>query len=197
MTKQYHRGALLLRAVWLAAMQQEFEAAGASRISLHCDAWWRVKADLLPPLPLDLAQCPVCARSLDFSRNSIVCRNPVCASQPGFPCISGRPVLIDFARSVIDRDALLATEGTTTVLRHRRVGIVAAAAANWAGLQPQVELPDAPPKPTTILHAERLTHLFRLLTNGAITCRIIGAVGPFAKAFCHGGPPDAPELQLN
>jgi SAM-dependent methyltransferase len=78
----------------------------------------------LPPLPLDLCQCPVCAGSLDFSGNPIVCCNPDCASQPGgFPYVGGRPVLIDFARSVIDRDALLATDGTTVVRRHRRVGV--------------------------------------------------------------------------
>jgi SAM-dependent methyltransferase len=78
----------------------------------------------LPPLPLHLCLCPVCKGSLDFSHNPIFCNDPTCASQPaGFPVIDGRPVLIDFANSVIDRYTLLATNGVSSVHRHRLSGI--------------------------------------------------------------------------
>ena len=79
---------------------------------------------VLPPLPLNLCRCPVCAGSLDFSDDPILCYNQTCASQPkGFPILNGRPVLIDFDRSVIDRDELLAVDGVSSVHRHRLPGI--------------------------------------------------------------------------
>jgi hypothetical protein len=78
----------------------------------------------LPPLPLHLCRCPVCTGSLDFSRDSVRCNNPTCASQPaGFPVLDGRPVLVDFANSVIDRNDLLAVRGVSKVRRHRLPGV--------------------------------------------------------------------------
>lgn len=78
----------------------------------------------LPALPLEMCQCPLCASSLDFSSNPILCCNTSCPSRPqGFPMIDGRPVLIDFTHSVIDRIALLATAGSSGVRRHRLPGV--------------------------------------------------------------------------
>lgn len=91
------------------------------------DREWRASEGLADaPLPLDIYRCPVCASQLDFASTKqkvIVCRNATCASQPeGFPVLGGRPVLIDFAHSVVDRDTLMTTRGRPEVRRHRRLG---------------------------------------------------------------------------
>lgn len=76
----------------------------------------------LAPLPADLCRCPICHGALTFGVDRALCRDPACASHPdGFPVIDGRPALIDFANSVIDRAPLVASAGVTAVRRHRRL----------------------------------------------------------------------------
>jgi SAM-dependent methyltransferase len=81
----------------------------------------RDRTKTLPPLPMEICQCPICGSNLDFKPPRIHCRNATCASQPdGFRIIAGRPALIDFAHSVIDSDALM---DRGSVSRHRLPGI--------------------------------------------------------------------------
>lgn len=97
--------------------------ASDTLVAKHGDGTKRAPADRSTiPLPAELSQCPVCAGRLDFKRNPILCCNPACASHPdGFPVVDGRPALIDFARSVIDRVELVAHQGSTTEFRQHRL----------------------------------------------------------------------------
>jgi SAM-dependent methyltransferase len=49
--------------------------------------------------------CPRCRSPLDFTGNRIMCSEPACIySRDGFPRAAGQPVLIDFERSIFDRN---------------------------------------------------------------------------------------------
>jgi SAM-dependent methyltransferase len=73
----------------------------------------------LTPLPHEMCACPRCRSALEFSDSSVRCGNAACrySNEPGFPIVDGRPALIDFDNSVIDRDRLLASAAATYMRR--------------------------------------------------------------------------------
>jgi Methyltransferase domain len=73
----------------------------------------------LTPLPHEICACPQCRGALAFSASAVRCSNTACryGGEPGFPIVAGRPALIDFDNSVIDRDGLLAAAGASYMRR--------------------------------------------------------------------------------
>ena len=66
----------------------------------------------------DLVVCPACRAALDLAGDRIRCRNADCRrSASGYPWIDGVPGLIDFDRSIVAEDALLAAQGQSAVAR--------------------------------------------------------------------------------
>lgn len=67
-------------------------------------------------LPTDFQShlcCPRCRSPLDFTRNRILCSERQCFySQDGFPRAAGQPVLIDFERSIFDRNTYSDNRGS-------------------------------------------------------------------------------------
>lgn len=50
--------------------------------------------------------CPRCRSALDLACDPIICANPGCRyAREGFPQAAGQPVLVDFERSIFDRDS--------------------------------------------------------------------------------------------
>ena len=74
----------------------------------------------------DILRCPCAARSeLDFTRfdeGVVHCRHPGCAyhQASSFPVINGQVAVVDFDNSVLDRDALLRSQGRSVIRRRRR-----------------------------------------------------------------------------
>ena len=93
-----------------------------------------------------LVRCPRCLGALsgaaDAGTTDLRCGDPSCAyAALGFPFVGGTPVLIDFERSIVARDALLGQAGASPVsrsrgllrrLRERAAGANAEAAGNCA-----------------------------------------------------------------
>ena len=73
----------------------------------------------MTPLPREICACPRCRSALEFSDSAVRCGNPACryGGKPGFPIVDGRPALIDFDNSVIDRDRLLKSAGASYMQR--------------------------------------------------------------------------------
>src|SRR4051812_36878091 len=68
-------------------------------------------------LPLAICVCPHCHGALDWSGHE-----PRCLTcEQSFPVIRGRPALIDFANSVIDRDHLVRSVGSDHIGRPGRL----------------------------------------------------------------------------
>lgn len=66
----------------------------------------------------DLLVCPACRSDLLPATNRIYCSNAACSrSKSGFPFIQGAPALIDFDRSIVAEDVLLAKAGRSSVGR--------------------------------------------------------------------------------
>src|SRR5262245_38477392 len=86
--------------------------------------------------------CPRCRSALDEGALMFRCTNAACAlSSEGFPIVDGRPALIDFPNSLVDRAALLQSAGGSAVerresfasrLRELTVGVNAVAVENGA-----------------------------------------------------------------
>ena len=67
----------------------------------------------------DLVVCPACRSALDLAEQRIYCTNADCSrSDAGFPWVGDTPGLIDFDRSIVAEDALMATQGQSAVTRH-------------------------------------------------------------------------------
>lgn len=62
--------------------------------------------------------CPACRSALTLADDRLACPNPHCAlhGQP-FDSIDGKPVLIDFARSILVREQVVATGGASVLAR--------------------------------------------------------------------------------
>jgi SAM-dependent methyltransferase/uncharacterized protein YbaR (Trm112 family) len=89
----------------------------------------------------DLLVCPACRAELSITAGRIYCSNQTCSrSKSGFPIIQGVPGLIDFDRSIVAEETLLAEEGRSTVARGgsiwRRLSYVM---RNASGLQPAID----------------------------------------------------------
>lgn len=74
------------------------------------------------PLPHEIFACPCCGSAIDFSNiqsGSVQCSNVTCrcAGEKSFPVIDGRPALVDFSNSVIDRDGLIRSAGAGYMVR--------------------------------------------------------------------------------
>jgi SAM-dependent methyltransferase len=73
----------------------------------------------LDGLLADVTRCPRC-RGLLVRGETSRCADDTCAyATLGFPAIGGTPVLIDFARSIVDRDQLLGQAGASPLSRSR------------------------------------------------------------------------------
>jgi len=84
-----------------------------------------------------LLVCPACRSDLSFAADRIHCSNAACRRfKSGFPIVQGIPALIDFDRSIIAEDVLLATQVQSTVARGgslwRRL---AYRMRHWSGVQ--------------------------------------------------------------
>jgi len=71
---------------------------------------------------LSLLRCPVSGEQLRFDEGSVprFWTQDSAGKRIDFPCVSGQPVLIDFANSIAKRESLLASEGASLV-QNRRV----------------------------------------------------------------------------
>lgn len=73
----------------------------------------------------DLLCCPRCRSALlpsrpDEGAAALSCANPACPyAMAGFPAVQGTPVLVDFDRSILSRDAVLASGAAPTKTRTR------------------------------------------------------------------------------
>ena len=89
----------------------------------------------------DLVVCPACRSNLNLSGERIFCTNAACVrSNIGYPWVGNVPGLIDFDRSIVSEDALLASGGRSVVARggwlwHR----VAYAMHDLSGVQPAID----------------------------------------------------------
>lgn len=77
--------------------------------------------DIMPVLGT-ICACPRCHSPIDCSGAGdgfVRCSNPACAyaAERSFPLIDGRPALIDFSNSVIDRDRLIGSVGADYMTR--------------------------------------------------------------------------------
>jgi uncharacterized protein YbaR (Trm112 family) len=72
---------------------------------------------MLADLPEATLLCPACksGRLAAAAPDRMSCANSACKQI--FPIIDGRPVLIDFAKSVVDQERLLRTEAADTGTR--------------------------------------------------------------------------------
>jgi len=89
----------------------------------------------------DLIVCPACRSDLTPSRERIHCNNAACArSDSGFPWIEQVPGLIDFDRSIVAEDALIANRGGSAIARGghtwRRLSHTM---HNLSGVQPAID----------------------------------------------------------
>jgi SAM-dependent methyltransferase len=89
----------------------------------------------------DLLVCPACRSDLLPAAVRIYCSNAACSrSKAGFPFVQGVPALIDFDRSIIAEDALMAVAGRSAVGRGgsiwRRLSYVW---RNISGAQPAID----------------------------------------------------------
>jgi SAM-dependent methyltransferase/uncharacterized protein YbaR (Trm112 family) len=89
----------------------------------------------------DLIVCPVCKAPLVLASERIHCSNAACRrSDAGFPWIEGVPGLIDFDRSIVAEDALLATKGRSAVARGGRLWrSLSYAMHKLSGVQPALD----------------------------------------------------------
>jgi SAM-dependent methyltransferase len=74
------------------------------------------------PLPHAICACPCCGSAIDFTNiqnGSVRCSNVACryADEQAFPVIDGRPALVDFGNSVIDRDRLIGSDAASYMRR--------------------------------------------------------------------------------
>lgn len=89
----------------------------------------------------DLIVCPACQGALLLEGERIHCSNAACRrSGVGFPWVEGVPGLIDFDRSIVAEDALLATKGRSAVTRGGRLWRhLSYAIHNLSGVQPGLD----------------------------------------------------------
>jgi SAM-dependent methyltransferase len=68
----------------------------------------------------DSLVCPMCGAALVLrSDRTSLCPAPVCPSGGSYyPQVDGKPVLVDFANSVLEREVTLATAGASVITRH-------------------------------------------------------------------------------
>lgn len=73
---------------------------------------------------VDLLACPRCKCALrPESSTTLRCTRAECPyAQSGFPVLDGQPVLVDFARSILDADDVLASGAATLIRRRPRGG---------------------------------------------------------------------------
>ena len=89
----------------------------------------------------DLIVCPACRSNLTLDNERIHCNNAACIrSDTGFPWIEGVPGLIDFDRSIVSEDVLLASRGNSAIARGGRTWRrLAHAVNNLSGVQPAID----------------------------------------------------------
>jgi SAM-dependent methyltransferase len=89
----------------------------------------------------DLIVCPACRSDLVLDSKEIFCTNADCSrASTGFPWIEGIPGLIDFDRSIVSEEALLASRGRSAVKRGGQIWRrLAYAVHNLSGIQPAID----------------------------------------------------------
>lgn len=98
-----------------------------------------------PPMPTctvaNFIVCPACRSDLTLDRERIHCSNTVCArSKLGFPWVGQVPGLIDFDRSIVSEDALVANRGSSAITRDGHIWRrLSHAMHNLSGVLPAID----------------------------------------------------------
>jgi len=82
-----------------------------------------------------LLVCPRCRAQIVQTDAGLTCSSASCAlSSDSFPIVNGQPALIDFDNSIVDRDELVATDGSSVLQRTDPVRLAVARVLN--GINP-------------------------------------------------------------
>jgi len=71
----------------------------------------------------EILRCPICNSKIRFEyvHESYYCNNELCSkSHQNFPIVNGKPVLIDFEKSIINYDIFKKYEGRSVVVRRKK-----------------------------------------------------------------------------